>query len=66
MLLVAVAANIIGIIFMQFSTDLMAYHFFIIGMLIVIAVQYVWIMKFFKQRIKIHLNRICLEFGFSL
>ncbi len=52
MLLVAVAANIIGIIFIQFSADLMAYHFFIIGMVIVIVVQYVWIMKFFKQESK--------------
>ncbi|MFF2448466.1 hypothetical protein ACFVSW_15320 [Neobacillus sp. NPDC058068] len=50
MLIIAAVANIIGIIFMQFSADLEAYHFFIIGMFVVIAVQYVWIMKFFRQQ----------------
>lgn len=52
LLLVAAAANIIEILFMQFSMELEAYHFFIIGMLIVIAVQYFWIMKFFNQESK--------------
>jgi hypothetical protein len=46
-LLGAAAANIIGIIFIQSKLELQAYPFFIIGIIIVIVVQYGWIMKVF-------------------
>ncbi|CAH2715608.1 hypothetical protein BACCIP111895_02792 [Neobacillus rhizosphaerae] len=50
-LLIGVAANIIGIIFIQFQMELQAYHFFVIGMMIVIVVQYGWLLfnRFFQK-----------------
>lgn len=52
-LLFAALINIFGIIFIQFKIELQAYYFFIIGLFIVLAIQYVWIIYFFlgkKQR----------------
>jgi hypothetical protein len=49
-ILFAALVNIIGIIFLQFEKDLLAYHFFVLGILIVLVVQYVWIVYFYFRK----------------
>lgn len=39
-IVVAIIANIIGVIFLQSMTELNAYHFFLIGIMIVIVIEY--------------------------
>lgn len=51
-LLLTAIANLIGIIFIQFKLQLDAYHFFLIGIFIVIAFQYIWITILFLKRIR--------------
>ncbi|WP_066251297.1 hypothetical protein [Neobacillus drentensis] len=48
--LFAALVNIIGIIFIRFEKELQAYHFFVLGILIVLVIQYVWIMYFYFRK----------------
>jgi len=48
-LLLAVLANIIGIMVIQMNLELEAYHFFLIGMFIVITFQYGWCIRSYKK-----------------
>ncbi|NHC39813.1 hypothetical protein G6549_07520 [Bacillus sp. MM2020_1] len=48
--LFAALVNSIGIIFIQFEKELQAYHFFILGILIVLVIQYVWITYFYLRK----------------
>lgn len=51
-LLFSAMTNLVGIIFVQFKLQLDAYHFFLIGIFIVIVFQYVWIAVLFLKRIR--------------
>ncbi|MDR7240657.1 hypothetical protein [Neobacillus drentensis] len=48
--LFAALVNIIGIIFIQFEKELQAFHFFILGILIVLVIQYVWMIYFYLRK----------------
>ena len=54
MVLFAAFINMVGIIFIQSQKELQAYHFFVIGIFIVLVIQYVWIIYFYlrKPRVK--------------
>lgn len=54
MVLFAALINMIGIIFIQSQKELQAYHYFVIGIFIVLAIQYAWIIYFYvrKPRVK--------------
>lgn len=51
-LLFTAIANLVGIIFIQFKFQLVAYHFFLIGIFIVIVFRYLWITSLFLNRFR--------------
>lgn len=48
---VATFANIMGIIFLRIGTQLYAYHFFILGIMAVIVIQYIKLIVIFYRKI---------------
>ncbi|MEH7107351.1 hypothetical protein [Bacillus sp. JJ1764] len=42
--IIAVLANLLGVVFLQLKSQLYAYHFFLIGMIVVVVLQYFFIL----------------------